>query len=134
MYNKKLLIVEESVHVTFDETYPTNVGKDISFHDAGVFLEDILKDTEKRIGHPKVVKPQKEEDDNSEKEKDVSPTKVSDLPLICRSSKNNLIDNILGDITKGVTTHSKLSNLCYHFAFIPQVEPKNAKEALIGEH
>lgn len=36
VYNKRLLTVEESVHVTFDESYHRNVGKGIYFHDAGV--------------------------------------------------------------------------------------------------
>lgn len=45
------------MHVTFDESYPRNIGKDISFHDTGVSLEDILKNTEKGIDQPKVVKP-----------------------------------------------------------------------------
>lgn len=27
VYNKRLLTIEESVHVTFDESYPRNVGK-----------------------------------------------------------------------------------------------------------
>lgn len=72
--------------------------------------EDILKDTETGIDQPETVKPEKEEDDNSEKEKDESPTKMDDLPLAWRSSKDHLIHNILGDIAKGVTTCFKLSN------------------------
>lgn len=30
-YNKRLLIVEESAHVDFDEVYPRNIGKGVSF-------------------------------------------------------------------------------------------------------
>ena len=41
---------------------------------------------------------------------------------------------MLGDITKGVTTRSEISNFCYHFASISQVEPKNSKDALLDEH
>lgn len=80
------------------------------------------------------VKLEEEEDDNLEKEKDESSTKVNDIPLAWRSFKVHLMDNILGDITKGMTTCSKLGNLCYHFAFVSQVEPKNAKDALIDEN
>lgn len=36
VYNKRLLIIEESVHVTFDESYPKNIGKGVYFHDVGV--------------------------------------------------------------------------------------------------
>lgn len=98
--------------------------KGISFHDAVVSSKDILKDTKKGIDQPEAVKPEEEEDDDPEKEKDDSPTKVDDLPLSWRSSKDHLIDNIIGYITKGMTTHSKISNFRYHFAFVSQVEPK----------
>lgn len=118
----------------FDEFYPRNVKKGISLHDIGVSSKDILNDTEKEIDQPKAVKLDDEEDGNIEKEKDESSTKVNDLPLGWRSSKYHPMDNILGDITKGVTTRSKLSYFCYHFAFVLQVELKNVKDALIDEH
>lgn len=108
--SKRLLIVEEPVHVTFEESYPRNVGKDISFYDAGVSSEDILKDAEKGIDQPEAVKPEKKEDVDPEKEKEESPTKVDDLPLARRTSKDHLIDKILRYITKDVTTCSKISN------------------------
>lgn len=80
------------------------------------------------------MKPEEEEDDNSEKKKGESPTKMDDISLNWMSSKDHPIDKILGDITKGVTTRSKISIFCYHFAFVSQVEPKNAKDVLIDEH
>lgn len=70
VYNNRLLTVEDSVHVTFDESYLRNVRKGIFFHDACVSSEDILKDTKKGIDQPKAVKPKEEEDDNSKKEKE----------------------------------------------------------------
>lgn len=103
--SKRLLTVEEPVHVTFEESYPRNVGKDISFHDACVSLEDILKDAEKGIDQPEAVKPEKEQDDDPKKEKE------DDLPLIWRTSKDHLIDNILGNITKDITTRSKINKI-----------------------
>ena len=33
-----------------------------------------------------------------------------------------------------MTTRSKISNFCYHHAYVSQVEPKNAKDALLDEH
>lgn len=69
----------------------------------------------------------KEEDNDCEKEKVESPIVVDDLPLAWRTSKDHPINNILEDITKGMTTRSKISNFCYHFAFISQVEPKMQK-------
>lgn len=37
VYNKRLLTIEEFVHVTFDESYPRNVRKCIYFHDVCVY-------------------------------------------------------------------------------------------------
>lgn len=73
-------------------------------------------------------------DNDYEKENLESPTAIDYLSLSWRTSKDHLINNILGDITKGATTHSKISNFCYHFPFISQVEPKNSKDALLYEH
>lgn len=80
------------------------------------------------------MKLEDEEDGNFEKEKDETSTKMDDLPLTWRSSKDHPNNNILGYITKGVTKGFKLSNCCYHFAFVSQFDPKNKKDALIDEH
>jgi hypothetical protein len=133
VYNKRLLTVEESVHVSFDESYPKSVGKGISFVDAGVSTEDILKEAVKEIDQSKTVDNEEEEDTSHVKEKEEGPAEVNDLPPAWKSSKDHPIDNILGDISKGVMTRSRISNFCSHFAFVSQVEPKNAKEALIDE-
>lgn len=55
---------------------------------------------------------------------------MDDLAFAWKSAKDLPFDNILGDITKGITTRSKISNLCYHFAFVSQIEPKNTKKNL----
>lgn len=46
VYNKILLVIEESVHVTFNKSYPKNVVKLVSFNDVGVSSQDPLKETE----------------------------------------------------------------------------------------
>ena len=38
--------------------------------------------------------------------------------------------NIIGQIQKGISTHSVVSNYCKHMAFVSQVEPKSIEEAL----
>ena len=40
------------------------------------------------------------------------------------------IDNILGSINKGVTTHKRLSNFCEHHSFVSCIEPLKVEEAL----
>jgi hypothetical protein len=44
--------------------------------------------------------------------------------------RNHLVDQILGDISKGVTTRSRLSNFCEHYSFVSSIEPFRVEEAL----
>jgi hypothetical protein len=40
------------------------------------------------------------------------------------------VDNIFGDIKKGVTTRSRVANFCQHYSFISSLEPLNVEDAL----
>jgi hypothetical protein len=40
------------------------------------------------------------------------------------------VDQILGDISKGVTTRSRLANFCEHYLFVSCIEPFRVEEAL----
>jgi hypothetical protein len=44
--------------------------------------------------------------------------------------RNHLVDQILGDMSKGVTTRSRLANLCEHYSFVSSIEPFRVEEAL----
>jgi hypothetical protein len=44
--------------------------------------------------------------------------------------RNHPIDQILGDISKGVTTRSRLANFCKHYLFVSSIEPFRVEEAL----
>jgi hypothetical protein len=44
--------------------------------------------------------------------------------------RNYLVDQILGDISKGVTTRSRLANICEHYSFVSSIEPFRVEEAL----
>ena len=50
------------------------------------------------------------------------------LPKDWRYATNHPKDLIIGDVSKGVTTPSKLYDLCRHYAFISHIEPKNILE------
>jgi hypothetical protein len=45
--------------------------------------------------------------------------------------RNHPVDHILGDITKGVTTRSRLANFCEHDLFVSSIEPFRVEEALL---
>jgi hypothetical protein len=44
--------------------------------------------------------------------------------------RNHPVDQILGDISKGVTTLSRLANFCEHYSFVSSIEPFRVEEAL----
>jgi hypothetical protein len=44
--------------------------------------------------------------------------------------RNHPIDQILGDINKGLTTRSRLANFCEHYSFVSSIEPFRVEEAL----
>ena len=50
------------------------------------------------------------------------------LPKDWRYATNHPKELILGDVSKGITTRSKLHKLCGNFAFISHFEPKNILE------
>jgi hypothetical protein len=44
--------------------------------------------------------------------------------------RNHPVDQILSDISKGVTTRSHLANFCEHYSFVSSIEPFRVEEAL----
>jgi hypothetical protein len=40
------------------------------------------------------------------------------------------VDNILGDIKKGVTTRSRIANFCKHYLCVSSLEPFKVEDAL----
>ena len=57
-----------------------------------------------------------------------------DLPREKRTSRYHPLDNIIGDISKGVTTQHSLKDACNNMAFVSLIEPKNINEAIVDEH
>jgi hypothetical protein len=37
--------------------------------------------------------------------------------------RDHPVDQILGDISKGVTTRSRIENFCEHYSFVSSIEP-----------
>ena len=44
--------------------------------------------------------------------------------------KDHPVDNILGNIIKGVTTRSRLATFCEHYSFVSSMEPLKVDEVL----
>ena len=45
-------------------------------------------------------------------------------------ARDHPLDSIIGDISRGVQTRSRLASFCEHFSFVSSVEPKKIDEAL----
>jgi hypothetical protein len=66
-----------------------------------------------------------EEQDKEEGASQIPPTQVR-----FTIQRNHPVDQILGVITKGVTTRSRLANFCEHYSFVSSIEPFRVEEAL----
>jgi hypothetical protein len=66
-----------------------------------------------------------EEKDKEEKVPQGPPTQVR-----ATIQRNHPMDQIMGDINKGVTTRSRLANFCEHYSFVSSIETFRVEEAL----
>lgn len=71
----------------------------------------------------------KEEREQEEYKQDTSPR----IPSNWIVTKDHLLDQILGDIRKGVSTISQVNNLCKYYDFISKIEPKTIFDVLLDE-
>ncbi|KAH9750717.1 Integrase catalytic domain-containing protein [Citrus sinensis] len=125
VYNKRTLVVEESMHVTFDEFNPASAEKRVVNDDAdGELREESSKDKQENAPQENQEDIQ-EEQTNMEQQKGISQT----LPKEWRYVSSHPKDLILGDPSRGITTRSSLRNTCEHAAFISQIEPKSFADA-----
>ncbi len=45
-------------------------------------------------------------------------------------ARDHPLDTIIGDISRGVQTRSRLASFCEHFSFVSSIEPKRIDDAL----
>ncbi|KAH9801696.1 hypothetical protein KPL71_001121 [Citrus sinensis] len=124
VYNKRTLVVEESMHVTFDESNPSSTEKVVVDNDVDEDLQkESSKDNQKDVSHGN--QDEQHEETNVEQNEGTSQS----LPKEWRYVSSHPKDVILGDPSRGVTTRSSLRNTCEHNAFISQIEPKSFADA-----
>ena len=46
-------------------------------------------------------------------------------------ARDHPLDTIIGDISRGVQTRSRLASFCEHFSFVSSIKPKKIEEALM---
>ncbi|KAH9673511.1 Integrase catalytic domain-containing protein [Citrus sinensis] len=125
VYNKRTLVVEESMHVTFDESNPSSTEKVVVDDDAGEEEQEEEASNDKQEDAPHEIQEEHHEELNAEQNKGTSQT----LPKEWRYVSSHPKDVILGDPSRGITTRSSLRNTCEHNAFISQIEPKSFEDA-----
>ena len=121
IYNKRTMIIKESIHVAFDEINPIRPRKEI-LDDISDSLEGIHIHGEEHKGKGK----------GNDEDFQIDETKTStNLPREWRTSRYHPLDNIISDISKGVTTRHSPKDVCNNMAFVSLIEPKNLKEVII---
>ncbi|KAH9671200.1 hypothetical protein KPL70_017266 [Citrus sinensis] len=124
VYNKRTLVVEESMHVTFDEFNHSSTEKVVVDDNAEEEQqEETLNDNQEDA--PRGIQEEHHEETNAEQNEGTSQA----LPKEWRYISSHPKDVILGDPSRGVTTRSSLRNTCEHAAFISQIEPKSFADA-----
>ncbi|KAH9697694.1 Integrase catalytic domain-containing protein [Citrus sinensis] len=124
VYNKRTLVVEESMHVTFDESNPSSTKKVVIDDNAEEEQqEEASNDNQEDAPHG--IQEEHHEETNAEQNEGTSQT----LPNEWRYVSSHPKDVILGDLSRGVTTRSSLTNTCEHATFISQIEPKSFPDA-----
>nr|ABF96984.1 retrotransposon protein, putative, Ty1-copia subclass [Oryza sativa Japonica Group] len=143
VYNKNKGIVEETADVQFDETNGSQEGHE-NLDDVGD--EGLMRAMKNMsIGDVKPIevedKPSTSTQDEpstsaspSQAQVEVEKEKAQDPPMPPRIytalSKDHPIDQVLGDISKGVQTRSPVASICEHYSFVSCLEPKHVDEAL----
>jgi len=133
VYNKRTILVEESVHVNFDETNQvmqerskTCANDEIPItQQAGTELENKTEETRML---PEI---QSTEPEDQFAEQEVVTDRISsDLPKEWRVPRNLSLDNVIGQVHKGVSTRSTPNQFCDHMTFVSQTEPTTVADAL----
>ncbi|RZB51816.1 Glutathione S-transferase U18 [Glycine soja] len=91
IYNKRTMTIEESIHVTFDETNITSPRKE--------FVDDITDTLEDTQNEERNLK--RKRDDEDKDDQDDTAQENDNLPKEWKTSRNHPLDNIIGDISKG---------------------------------
>ncbi|KAH9791901.1 hypothetical protein KPL71_003915 [Citrus sinensis] len=127
VYNKRTLVVEEFMHVTFDESNPSSAEKGVVNDDADGELQEELSKENQEHAPQENQEDRREEQTNMELEQQEGSSQT--LPKEWKYVSSHPKDLILSDPSRSITTRSSLRNTCEHAAFISQIEPKSFADA-----
>ena len=136
VFNKRTMILEESIHVIFNES-------NNSLQERESFDDDLGLETS--MGKFQIEDRKQQEEIGKDPKKEESPLAIpppqqvqgesnQDLPKDWKFVINHPQYQIIGNPFSGVRTRSSLRNICNNLAFISQIEPKNINDALVDEN
>nr|CAN81433.1 hypothetical protein VITISV_010698 [Vitis vinifera] len=136
VFNKRTMVVEESIHVIFYESNNSLQERESFDDDLGLETSmGKLKIEDRRQQEEIVEDPKKEESPLAlPPPQQVQGKSSQDLPKDWKFVINHPPNHIIGNPSSGVRTRSSLRNICNNLAFISQIEPKNIKDALVDEN
>ena len=69
---------------------------------------------------------------NTSSQPNDQPSASNQVPILqpTNITRNHPLDTIIGDISRGVQTRSRLTSFCEHFSFVSSIEPNKIDEAL----
>ena len=144
VFNNATGLVEETYDVEFDESNGSQ-GEHENLDDVGneglrsamknMSLGDIKpKENDQEVqveAQPSSsIAPQVDEDEANKDDEDIVPSPSPQVKSHHTIAKDHPIDQILGDVTKGVQTRSRLASFCEHYSFVSCLEPTNVDQAL----
>jgi hypothetical protein len=156
VFNKSSGLVEVSSDVVFDETnssprekvdldgidedkVPTTARRTMAIGDVRPHeQQEQDQPSSSTVVHPPTqydgqVPQEEERDQGRAQEEQVMEEEAPRVPptqVRAMIQRNHPVDQILGDISKGVTTHSRLANFCEHYSFVSSIEPFRVEEAM----
>jgi len=147
VYNKCTKIIEESIHIVFDESNDGRLSSSL-FQELKLsrYDDEEEEDDDKAKTHKEHEEPPKEPNiENNMPPTNEEPNVVIEEEALPNASNEETLseprqgykfksyhppDNLLIDISTGVRTRSSLQNFCAFSSFVSLIEPKNHLEAL----
>ena len=115
------MIVEESIHVVFNETNATPRKS--------VIVNDDINIENQVVEEPKEKKQEDSKEDPPLEDLQRKEDQHDDLPKTWKYVRDHPIDQVIGDPIQGVRTRGALNETYEYAAYISQLEPKNFKKA-----
>jgi hypothetical protein len=109
---------------------PSNQAQETSPNDTTPPAQGLDQDNHEKDDEPN-DQGKEESNDQGGVEDDGDKGEAPLHPRVCQNvQRYHPVDNILGDIEKGVTTRSRVANFCEHCSFVSSFEPLNVEDAL----